>query len=468
MKKENVRRWCADTGARMFDAMQTSNMSMAMSESFNDIVTFGSSLIAEEEAPNKNGGFGGLIFQTYGVSEYVWSCDPYGQVNEVYRQMKMNANDMCEKWGYEYLPKNVQEAYREGNIDRLFRIVHAVYPREDGNYFGVAHRMPWASVYICVDSDDRDIISVSGYKSFPYITPRWTKANDEDYGRSVAMDALPDIRTLNRLVELELRSLVKAVNPFYITDDDGSMGGSITVKPGGIGYIRVGARFEAVDSKANFQPVNLKKVELQDMVRKAFFIDQLLLPPPQGTPMTATEIERRMDQMYAVMGPEMGRLVTEKLRPIVRKTFQIMFEAGALLPIPGELVDEHQKTGKPTISVNFKGPLARSQRMSDTVAIERWMQEVIGPAAQLGGQSVLDNANWDEIVRIGGERLGIPLEVMQRTDVRDQMRMQRAKMQQEQAMIQQRNDSLTAIGRAAPAIKSLQTAGAAQALGGGL
>jgi hypothetical protein len=468
MQKENVRRWHAECSDLMFSAMQTSNMAMAMSEAFNDISTFGSALCTEEEAPTNEGGFGGLIFQTYHVSEYVWSCDPYGRVNEVYRQMKMNANDMCEKWGYEYLPKNVQEAYRMGNIDRLFRIIHAVYPREDGNYFGVAHRMPYASVYVCVDSDDKDIVAVSGYKSFPYFTPRWTKANDEDYGRSVAMDALPDIRTLNRLVELELRALVKAVNPFYITDDDGSVGGSITVKPGGIGYIRVGSRFEAVDSKANFQPVNLKKVELQDAVRKAFFIDQLLLPPAQGTPMTATEINRRIEQMYAVMGPEMGRLVSEFLRPIVKRTFQIMLEANALPPIPNELLAEHARTGKPVVDVNFKGPLARSQRMSDTVAIERWMQEIIGPAAQLGGQEILDNVDWDEAVRIGGERLGIPLQVMRKSKDRDALRAQRAKMQQEQSMIQQRNESLTAIGRAAPAIKSLDSAGAAQAVGQGM
>lgn len=455
MKRENVRRWLADTSTRMFDAMSQSNMGMQMNELYGDIVKFGSALCLMEEQPLRKRGFNGLIFQTYHVSEYVWDVDPFGIVNEVYRQFKINAMDAKERWGYDALSKNMRDAYDKGMIDQMFPVIHGVYPREDASYFGNKVRMPWASVYVA--KDERHVIYEGGYKRFPYLAPRWSKASDEVYGRSPSMDALADIRTLNRIVELELRSMVKAVNPPIITNDDGALGGTLTIKPGGVAYIRQGSELRYLESAANFAAVNLKKAELQDSVRKAYFIDQLMLPPAQGTPMTATEINRRMEQMWSILGPEMSRLVSELLRPLVRNTFEIMWNAGALQGPPTEIVREVEKVGKPIINVAFKGPLARAQKMSDVVAAERWVNEIVGPMAQ-ADPGILDIVDTDSLARIGADRLGVPWEIVRKAEDVLKMRQDRAKAQQQQMAMQQRNEALAALGKAAPAVQAVQEA----------
>jgi hypothetical protein len=459
MAKESVRRWLDDTGKRMFSAMTESNMALQNYEATKDIVCFGSALqTIQENEENASVGFGGLIFQSYNVNEYVWACDSFGRVNEVYRQQKMNAQDMADRFGKDGLPRNVLEALERDPIDRMFRVIHAVVPKSDGDYFGTNQNMPYESIYFCVDSPEREVIYRSGFKDFPFLSPRWSKVNDEDYGRSPAMDGLPDIRTLNNIVELELRSLIKSVNPFFVTDDDGAIGSQFTIMPGGVLTVRPGARFEEVVRHQNFQPVNLKKVELQDMIRKWFFIDQLMLPPPQGSPMTKAELDRRVEQMYSLMGPQMGRLLAEWKRPQIQMIFKIMANARAFLPPPAELVNAYNEKKKAPIAIAFKGALARSQKMQDVVATTRWMNEVVGPSAQIF-PDIIDNVDSDAMARLSAERFGVPYEIMRNPEDLRAMRQQKAKAMSDAQRNQMVNDKLQALGSAAPVIKSLQDAG---------
>jgi len=444
-RMEAVKRWLADSTDRMFVALQLSNFGSAINETYQDLTTFGSSLTLEEEAETTQRGFGGLIFQTFYQSEYVWDVDAAQQVNEVYRANKMNLLDIVERFGEDRLTTKMREAWFNKKYETIFTVVHAVFPRSDYALFGPQTRMPWASVYVCLE--DKEVIKESGYRRFPYLAPRFSMSADESYGRSPAMDALPDIRMLNRIVELEARSMVKAVASSYITDDDGVLGGSVVIKPNSITYVRQGSYLKELGTGARFDVVNLKKLELQDAIRKAFFIDQLLMPPAQNTPMTATEVNRRMEQMYGIMGPQMSRLVVELLRPLVRNTFEIMRSAGAFDDPPVEIVEEFARTGQPVVTVNFKGALARAQKMNDVIAAERWLAEVVGPAAQINPESI-DTVDTDAFVRMGGERLGVPFAL-----IRDQAKVT--------AIRKKRNDAQAAAAKQQQQMMMLETMGKA-------
>lgn len=463
MDDEATRNWLADTSIRMFDAMQASNMDLQLNEGFLSLTSFGIFATIVEEGPIVRGGFGGLNFQTFTITEYWVEEDRFGNITSIHRMQRFTAVEAEKRFGFDNLSKKLKEAFEQekrGNTKEpreRFKILHTVQPRE-GNTLrgGPKTRMPFASIYTVLD--EMEVIEESGFNRFPYLVPRWSKTWGEKYGRSPAMETLPDIMTLNRIVELELRALIKAVNPMIVTDDDGALGGSIVIKPGGQAYIRKGSTLQYLEHKGQFTIVNLKKQELQDAIRKAFFIDQLLLPPPQNTPMTATEITRRQEQMLTVLGPEIGRMTIELLRPLVKNVFDIMATARQFLQPSPAIQDFLQRTGQPVITVEFKGPLARAQKVSDIVAAERWMQEFVVPAAQINPEAT-DKVDLDGYMDVGARNLGVPDEVVRDQDEVDEIRINRREANAAREQEQRQNEALEAAGKAAPAVKALEGEG---------
>jgi hypothetical protein len=165
--------------------------------------------------------------------------------------------------------------------------------------------------------------------------------------------------------------------------------------------------------------------------------------------------------MYSLMGPQMGRLLAEWKRPQIQMIFKIMANARAFLPPPVELVNAYNEKKKAPIAIAFKGALARSQKMQDVVAATRWMNEVVGPSAQIFPE-IIDNVDADAMARISAERFGVPYEILRKPADLQKLRSQRAKQQANAEMQAQVNEKLQALGSAAPVIKSLQDVGMEQ------
>ena len=133
--------------------------------------------------------------------------------------------------------------------------------------------------------------------------------------------------------------------------------------------------------------------------------------------MTATEVQVRYELMQRLLGPTLGRFQSEFLNPLIERTFGIMFRAGALMPEP-EII----KGSK--IDVEYVGPLARSQRMEEAVAIER-LYSLAMNVVQID-PSIMDNIDHDEAIRMRAKLLGVPKTVLRGSEEVDEMREQRA------------------------------------------
>ena len=69
----------------------------------------------------------------------------------------------------------------------------------------------------------------------PFISFRWLKGAGEIYGRSPVMTALPDIKTVNKVVELVLKNASISVTGIWQADDDGVLNpANIQLVPGSI------------------------------------------------------------------------------------------------------------------------------------------------------------------------------------------------------------------------------------------
>ena len=127
---------------------------------------------------------------------------------------------------------------------------------------------------------------------------------------------------------------------------------------------------------------------------------------------------------------------------IIERTFGIMFRAGALMPEP-EII----KGSK--IDVEYVGPLARSQRMEEAVAIER-LYSLAMNVVQID-PSIMDNIDHDEAIRMRAKLLGVPKTVLRGSEEVDEMREQRAEQQammQQQQLAQQQAETALSQGKA--------------------
>ena len=100
--------------------------------------------------------------------------------------------------------------------------------------------MDWVSCH--VHEKTGTLLNESGFKEFPYVVPRYLKtSSNEIYGRSPAMNALPDTKMLNTMSKVSIKAAQKQIDPPLMVPDDGFILPIRTV-PGGLNFYRSGTR----------------------------------------------------------------------------------------------------------------------------------------------------------------------------------------------------------------------------------
>ena len=297
--------------------------------------------------------------------------------------------------------------------------------------------------------DTKKIVRRSGFDELPYVIGRFEKASGELWGRSPADIAMPDIKTLNKIRELELKGLATAVHPPLIAPDQGIIG-TFRMTPSAINYSREPERFKFLRFEGRFDLSSLKADELKKSIRGIFLADQLVLPEKLN--MTAEEVATVREQIQKLLGPTVARFESEVLTPLILRSFGLLNRAGALPPAPPELAELDE------IEVSYVGQLAKNQKIQDVTAIQRWL----GVAANMAGfaPEVLDNINVDEALQIIGERMAVPSAVMRSQEEIAQLREQRQQQMAMQEQLSQASQVAEGAGKAAPMVQALGGANA--------
>ena len=414
----NVQLWLEDCSKRMYEVFNETNFNTEVHEMYLDLVTIGTGALFVEEG---NGGFekNNIHFNTMHIAEYYIQENVSGYIDTLYRKYKLSARQAIQEFGEKNVGEKVLQAAKD-KPDKEFNFIHAVEPLED--YERVlgkgATKLPFHSCHVC--EEDKMTVRAGGYNEFPYLVPRWSKATGEIFGRSPSYNALPDIKTLNKAVEIGLKAWAKAIDPPLLVQDDGVIG-KVRMTPGGITVVRSDAAIKPLQIGSNWQITDLKENQLRTAIRQAYYSDQLQLQ--DGPQMTATEVQVRYELMQRLLGPTLGRFQSEFLNPLIERVFNIMFRANAFLPAPEAIEGEG-------LQVEFIGPLARSQRMEEAVAVERLYQ--LGMQLAQADPGVLDLFDNDTAIRLRAELLGVPKTVLRGPDEVAQIRKQRAEQQQMQ------------------------------------
>ena len=424
-QNRDVQLWLEDSAKRMYEIFNESNFNTEVHELYLDLVSIGTGAIFVEEG-SKGFDKEGIHFNCLHIAEYFIQENINGKVDTLYRKYKLTARQAIQEFGEENVGEKILESVKE-KPDKEFNFIHAVEPTEDyERAVGKSNtKLPVHSCHVC--TEDKMVVRTGGYNEFPYLVPRWSKATGEIFGRSPSYNALPDIKTLNKAVEIGLKAWAKAIDPPLLVQDDGVIG-RVRMTPAGITVVRHDGAIKPLQIGSNWQITDMKENQLRTSIRQAYYSDQLQLQ--DGPQMTATEVQVRYELMQRLLGPTLGRFQSEFLNPLIERTFGIMLRAGALLPEPE--VIQGQK-----IDVEYVGPLARSQRMEESVAIDR-LYELAMNVVQVD-PSIMDNINHDEAIRLRGDLLGVPKIILRARDEVEELREQRqqAQMAQQQAEQQQ-------------------------------
>ena len=444
-QNDEAREWLEEVTDKMYLAISRSNFQQEVFETYFDLIAFGTSCLQIEEDKDDI-----IRFSSRHVKELYISEDSKGMVNCIYRRFKMSAKATVDKFGLEILSKKTQDTFKKSQFEDI-DIVHVVKPRDMYNPRKQdKQNMPYTSIYF--EYETGHIISEGGFREFPYVVPRYLKASNELYGRSPGMNALPDVKVLNKMVEVGMKAAQKQVDPPLLVPDD-SMLMPIRMSPGSINYYRSGSRdrIETLNIGAN-NPLGLNmEDQRRQAISQTFHVDQLLITENRN--MTATEVVQRNQEKMRILGPVLGRLQSELLQPMIIRIFNIMMRNKLFPQAPEILLNQE-------IDVEYVSPMALAQRGEELNSIVKGL-ELFGNISQLAPVA-LDYIDPPGLIKNLIKILGLPATMIRSDTEVQQIAAEKAEAEAQQIQAQQELAQSEMARNAAPAIQAVTNAETAE------
>jgi len=425
MEYQPVRQWLTDVRDIILGVYARSNFYGSMHNIYKELGCFGvASQLQEEDFKTM------IRFRPFTIGEYMLALDSRYRPTSLFRTFSLTAHQMREKFELSRLSDAVKESIRSNNLDKRFLVNHVIEPNRSVNpdMFGPPGQS-YRSMYFEEKCDNEMFLRKKGYDDMPFIAPRWDVTGTDEYGTCPAMEALGDIKMLQKLEEKSLKALDKIIDPPLNANPQlKGQGGSIV--PGHVNYLNI------QQGQLGFEPVyqinpDLQKVEFkiertEERIKRMFFNDLfLMIVNDQRSNTTAYEIAKKHEEKLLMLGPVIERIQSESHDPTIERTFNILEKFGAI-PQPPEEMQGHE------IKVEYISILAQAQKMVGTTSIEQ-TASFVGSLAAVNPEAV-DKLNVDEAIDEYANLTGAPPKMI-RSDI-DVMKVRQQRAQQQQAAAQ--------------------------------
>jgi hypothetical protein len=402
---------------KMFAVLKQSNFDIAMGEFLLDLAVGTAVMLVQP---------GDAIspINFIPVPQYLVSFEEgaNGQVDNVYRRMRLKGEALSQQWPDITIPQELQVMIDDKPTEEVDLIEATVYDYERGDY-----------CYHVIHPKSKSELVYRRVKTSPWVVSRYMKVAGEIYGRGPVLTALPDIKTLNKTLELLLKNASLAITGVYTAADDGVLNpATVRIVPGAIIPVarNGGSQGEALKPLPRAGDFNVSQIIINDLRAniKRTLLDESL-PPDNMSARSATEVVERMKELAQNLGSAFGRLINETMIPIVSKMLEVMDQGG--------LIDLPLRVNGLEVKVSPVSPLAMAQNMDEINNIMQFMQiaQSMGPEGQM---AIKVGATVDYIA----DKLGVPALVRNSPQEREQMAQQAMQMAQQAQQAQQ--------GQAAP------------------
>jgi len=444
--KDDVREYLQELTGTAHRVLNTSNFQTEIHQFYLDLITIGTAIMTR-----KNSDEYVVHFQTRHIASCVIVEDKLGRVCELTYCEKLEANQILEEFGEENLGTTdldgliatneqlvkdkfgdqVLAAYKD-HATTKFEVLHTVYKNDLLKERG----LNYVSEYVLKSGKDNKSLRVGGFRKFPYLVARWVKASGEKYGRSPAMTALPEAKSVNQMVKAVIKAAQKVVDPPTQGPDDGFLR-PLKTAPGSHHYYRAGtpdrieAIFKDINPRIGFELIR----DRQEQIKKAFYVDRLNLAV--GDRATTVEVNQRIEEQLRFLSPMLGRQRFEVLIPLIDGLIDDMIDfdggTGELMGTPPpELLDLE-------LSVQYTSPIARAQIVTEGQNMVRAL-EASGQFLQLD-PTAADVIDSTEAIRINWRNYGAPQKALRSNKALEDIRSAReqaqaAALQQQEEMVQ--------------------------------
>ncbi len=390
----------------VFDHIRSSNFSSQIHESFLDLGISTGAIIVE----SGDGIQSSLNFRSVSLSELILERSQRGIAETVWRDITVQAGDIKRIWPQ----ANVSE--------RLAQIIKDK-PEEDVSFIeGVMQTSNGVYEDILIYEEESTFLYQLEVESSPWVVFRESTIPGEVYGRGRVMRVLPDIKTLNIMMEDYLKALNFQANPIFMATDDGVINPfTTTLTPGSV--TPVGSNdgrnpsITQLPIAGNLQLLEFAIRGLQDVIRRA------LMSKPFGniqeTPVrSATEMSiRNADNAQTQIGAS-GRIQAELLERLVARCVYILTKAGKIAPIKAD--------GK-EVKIKYTSPIAKQQDELQLSTIFRYAESM----QMFPPEQVMSKIKIEEFPIEIANIMGLP-ENLKRSKLEQQQQQEQMAQQQQQ------------------------------------
>jgi len=394
---------------KLYATISQSNFDSAVNEMLLDLASGTGAMLIQGGTDRMPVSFTSIPISQISIEE-----GAHGTVEGVYRTHKLKVRHIMQTWRDAKMPESLVKMMQQQKRDPEVELVECSY------YDAEEDIWRYEIMYM---KDKARLVERTSLEP-PIIVPRWTKVAGEVFGRGPLVQALPDIKTLNALTKMVLQNASLAIAGAYMVADDGVVNpNTLVISPGT--FIPVsrtagpnGPAIAPIPRSGDFNVAELERDKLVTSIKQCLFDEAL--PPQAGAVRSATEIVERVKELSRSIGAPFGRLMSEFVTPMVRRTLEVMEKA--------EIIAEHIEVDGKSVEIGVTSPLAQEQNLADVDRVVRWLEIMLGTVGQ---EVLMMGASVEDIPEYLAEKLGVPVELIRNKADREMM--QQAAAQQMQA-----------------------------------
>lgn len=394
----------------MFDQLRQTSFDLAMGEFLLDLCVGTAVMMimpGDEVTP----------LRFIAIPQYLVAVEEgaYGIVDNVYRKLRIKAEAITREFPDVNITTELQDAIDQRGNEELDLFDAIIFDQETGRYH---YHVIWP--YKSQELVYREMTSN------PFIVARFSKTAGEIYGRGPLVDAIADIKTLNKTVELVLKNASLSISGVFLAADDGVLNPqNVKIQPGAIIPVArnggpQGASLAPLPRGGDFNTSQIVMNDLRMNIKKVLMDDTL--PPDTMSARSATEIAQRQAELATNLGSAFGRLMTEIMNPLIARILVVLDRQG--------LINMPLKVDGVQIKITPISPLAEAPKMEEVNKVLNFMQiaNAMGPAGQMA-------INVQEAVSFIAEKMGVDQSILNDPQEVEMMMMQQQMVAQQQAQL---------------------------------
>jgi len=307
--------------ASFFSALRSSNFDAQFGPFMMDSFGAGTALMTRKVDKDT----GSFKFMTVPQNQYALEDDDEGRNSGVFRKYKPLISNIESIWPDAKIPNDLQKKAKEDATKRVLLSEIAVMDGDAYRYYVLwsEGEKTGKKFHVLVERE---------VKRNSFLTSRWFRVSGEVQGRSQLMSLLPDVRLLSQVKKLMVQNATMQMNGAWLVHSAGLMAPNSRIGAGKqipVRYMNAGGRkpIERLEVGGDLGVAEFMSSGLKEDIRNG--LNDNGLPPMADGIRSPTEIIERVRDMQLQYGPQIGRLTTEFIYPLVEGGISDLDESGA-------------------------------------------------------------------------------------------------------------------------------------------